>query len=233
MLISVVMPSYNESKYIKRSLEALRNVGVDEIIVIDGGSKDSTVSIAKQYADIVESSPSYDSPAKARNLGIKISRGDVIAFVDADTVVARGWLEAIRNGFRDGIVGVTGPAYPLEDISFASLVSYIISYDILVRFTLSIGRPHFLGFNVAYRRDILNRIGGFREDVAISEDALLSMSAYKIGKLRFLPDMVVYTSIRRVKERGMSESLFYLIYNGLLVTLFEKPFKVYPKISDT
>ncbi len=226
------MPSYNEGKYIRRSLEALRNIGVDEIVVIDGGSRDSTVSIARQYADIVESSPSYDSPAKARNAGIKMSKGDIIAFVDADTVVARGWLEAIKRGFEDGVVGVTGPAYPLEDGSFASLVSYIISYDILVRLTLSIGRPHFLGFNVAYKRDILDRIGGFREDVAISEDALLSMNAYRMGELRFLPEMVVYTSIRRVRKRGLGESLFYLVYNGILVTLFEKPFVTYPRILD-
>ena len=226
------MPSYNEGKYIRRSLEALRNVGIDEIVVVDGGSRDSTVSIARQYANIVESSLSYDSPAKARNVGIRISRGDILAFVDADTVVARGWLEAIKRGFDDDVIGVTGPAYPLEDNSLTSLISYIISYDILVRFTLSIDRPHFLGFNVAYRRDALDKIGSFREDVAISEDALLSMSAYRAGKLKFLPDMVVYTSMRRIKRRGVRESLFYLIYNGLLVTLFEKPFTVYPKISD-
>ncbi len=231
MMISVVMPSYNEGRYIERSLKALRNDGVDEIIVIDGGSEDSTVSIAKRYADVVKSSTIYDSPAKARNAGIKMARGDIIAFVDADTVIARGWSEAIRRGFNNDIVGVTGPAYPLEDGGFTSLVSYIISYDILVRFTLSIGRPHFLGFNAAYRSDVLRELGGFREDVVVSEDALLSMNAYKRGKLRFLPKMVVYTSIRRVRERGIAESLFYLIYNGILVTLFERPFAAYPKIS--
>ncbi len=232
MMISVVMPSYNESRYIERSLKALRNNEVDEIIVIDGGSEDSTVRIAKRYADVVKSSPIYDSPAKARNAGIRMASGDIIAFVDADTVVARGWSEAIKRGFNDDVIGVTGPAYPLEDGGFTSLVSYIVSYDILVRFTLLIGRPHFLGLNAAYRSDVLRELGGFKEDVVVSEDALLSMSAYKVGKLKFLPKMVAYTSMRRVRKRGIVESLFYLIYNGILVTLFERPFAAYPKISD-
>jgi len=231
MRVSVVVPSYNEARYIERSLRALRNVGVYEIIVVDGGSEDGTVEIAERYADIVESSPVYDSPAKARNAGIRIASGDIVAFVDADTVVSTSWLSAIMEGFGEGVVGVTGPAFPLEEDGLGLLISYIVSYDILVRLTHLLGRPQFLGFNIAYRKDILEAVGGFKEDVVVSEDALLSMMAYRLGELRFLPKMSVYTSARRLRKRGMGESIFYLLYNGLSVILFEKPFRVYPKVS--
>ncbi|MDK2372501.1 MAG: glycosyltransferase [Candidatus Korarchaeota archaeon] len=232
MKLSVVIPTYREASYIKRTLMALRNENVDEIVVIDGGSEDGTVEIAERYADIVRSSPEYDSPAKARNAGIRLSSGDMIAFVDADTVVAKGWRAALIKGFEEEeVIGLGGPAYPLEDGDDLLKAAYILSYDLMVRFTIFMGRPHLMGFNSAFRRDVLLRLGGFREDVRVSEDALLSMAASRMGKIKFVPGMVVYTSARRVRKRGLGESLFYLVYNGLSVLLMEKPFETYPKIT--
>lgn len=228
--VSVVIPTYMESRYIGRCLKALRNEGVDEIIVIDGGSDDDTVEIAERYADVVKSSPSYDSPAKARNEGIRVARGDVVAFVDADTVVAKGWLLALKEGFSEGVVGVGGPAHPLEKDEFLE-AAYMLSYDLMVRLTIWIGKPHLMGFNSAFRRDALIKVGGFREDVRVSEDALLSMEISKLGRIRFVPGMIVYTSARRILKRGLSESLFYLMYNGLSVILRGKPFGFYPRIT--
>ncbi len=232
MKVSAVIPAYREADYIGRTLIALRNEGIDEIVVVDGGSEDGTVEIAERYADIVRSSIKYDSPAKARNVGIKLSSGDVIAFVDADTVVAKGWRDALVRGFEEeGVVGLGGPAYPLEDEGDLLKAAYILSYDLMVRFTIFMGRPHLMGFNSAFRRDALLKLGGFREDLRVSEDALLSIAASKIGKVKFVPEMVVYTSARRVRKRGFTESLFYLVYNGLSVLLMEKPFEAYPKIT--
>ncbi|MCC6028771.1 MAG: glycosyltransferase [Candidatus Korarchaeum sp.] len=233
MRVSVVVPTYNEEDYIERSLRALRNVGAHEIVVVDGGSRDRTLEIAEKYADIVESSSSLDSPAKARNAGIKLSTGDLVAFIDADTVVSKSWLNAIMKCFEDEkVVGASGPAYPLEDDSLL-IPPYIFVYDILVRLTLLIGRPHFLGFNCVYRRDFLERVSGFNEGVRVSEDALLSMEAIKYGELRFLKDMSVYTSARRLKTRGIAESLFYLLYNGPSVIFLNKPFNYYPRPSES
>ncbi|MCS7103441.1 MAG: glycosyltransferase family 2 protein, partial [Candidatus Korarchaeum sp.] len=194
----------------------------------------STFEIAKRYADVVESSRSFDSPAKARNAGIKLSTGDIIAFIDADTVVSTKWLDAVVNCFSksDEVIGVTGPAYPLEREGLLT-APYIFSYEILVRLTLIVGRPHFLGFNCAYRREFLESISGFDENVKVSEDALLSMKAFAYGKLRFLKDMVVYTSARRLRSRGITESLFYLFYNGPSVIFLEKPFNYYPRSSGS
>ncbi len=231
MKVSVVIPTYNEIAYIGRCIEALRRVGVNEIIVIDGASEDGTVDVARKAADVVLSSKEYNSPSRARNAGLRVAEGEIVAFIDGDTVVSTTWLEGLLDAFKDpNVVGASGPALPLEGNS-GLIAPYILSYDLLVRATLALGRPQFLGFNSAYRKEVLEEIGGFREDVVVSEDALLSMMAYKIGHLVFTPKMLVYTSSRRVRVRGLVESIFYLLYNGLSVLIFEKPIKVYPKVS--
>ncbi|MEM3371509.1 MAG: glycosyltransferase [Candidatus Korarchaeum sp.] len=232
MRVSVIVPTYNEERFIERTLKALRNVRAHEIVVVDGGSEDKTLEIARRYADIVESSVSLDSPAKARNAGIRLSTGDIVAFIDADTVVSTSWLDAILRCFSESrdVIGATGPAYPLEREGLLT-APYVFSYEILVRLTLIVGRPHFLGFNCAYRREFLEAVSGFDERIRVSEDALLSMKAPVYGKLKFLEDMVVYTSARRLKSRGITESLFYLFYNGPSVIFLEKPFNYYPRSS--
>ncbi len=233
MRVSVIVPTYNEEGFIERTLKALRNVGAHEVVVVDGGSEDRTLEIARRYADVVESSSSFDSPAKARNAGIRFSTGEIVAFIDADTVVSTSWLVTILDCFSrsEEVVGATGPAYPLErDLLTAP---YIFSYEILVRLTLMVGRPHFLGFNCAYRREFLEAVSGFDERFRVSEDALLSMKASAYGKLRFLRDMVVYTSARRLRSRGIAEALFYLFYNGPSVIFLGRPFNYYPKPSGS
>ncbi len=227
--ISAVVPTYNEEENIKRCLTSLRKQRIEEIIVVDGGSRDKTVEIARSFADKVISSRELNTVARARMEGIRQATGDVIAFVDADTVVSRTWREGIEESFSDkDVVAATGPAYPLEEPRFLITLGYIISYDILIRLTLAIGRPHFMGFNSAYRADVLKKVK--IPDVKVSEDALLSMAVYPMGTMVFNKKMAVYTSFRRVKKRGWSETIFYLLYNGLKVILTGEPFEEYAKV---
>ena len=228
--ISVVVPTYNEEKNIRRCLNALLKHGVHEIIVVDGGSADRTVEIAKELSTKVVSSEKYNSVSKARKEGIKLATGDIIAFVDADTVVSTTWKRGVLEAFsEEEVVAATGPAYPLEGDGLLINLGYIISYDYLVRLTLLIGRPHFMGFNSAYKSEIIKKID--IPEVKVSEDALMSMAVYPMGKMVFNHKMSVYTSYRRIKKRGWSEALFYLLYNGVKVTLTGKPFHEYVKVS--
>jgi len=104
-VISVVVPALNEEGYITSCLESLTSQSYDdyELIVVDGGSSDRAVELAEKYADqvIVFRGP----VGAARNIGVNRSRGEILAFVDADTVALkslrarsaqarRGWEEA-------------------------------------------------------------------------------------------------------------------------------------------
>ncbi len=229
--LSVVIPTYNEELILARCLAALRNQDVQmEILVVDGGSSDSTVDVAAKWADEVIVSREADSPAAARNMGAEAASGDVIAFVDADTVVAEGWAQAILGDFSDeSVVGVTGPVLPLSPASFWEVLGHLLSYDIFVRLTMLVGRAHMLGLNVAYRRDFFLDVGGF-PPFDLSEDVMLSSIVSKIGKVLFDRRMVAYTSPRRLRKMGVGWSSYYLFFNGLKTLAGLKPEDYYPKV---
>ena len=80
-MISVVIPAYNEEKYLEKTLNRLpKNL---ELIVVCNGCTDKTAQIAKKYAKVI--SISDKNVSKARNLGAKNSSGKILIFLDADT----------------------------------------------------------------------------------------------------------------------------------------------------
>lgn len=109
-LVSVVIPAYNSSAYIKEALESVfkQTYANIETIVVDDGSTDNTKDVVGPYMGRIKYIyKANGGPASARNLGIKHSKGEYIAFLDADDMWLGGKLEyqikEIRNGI--GLVG--------------------------------------------------------------------------------------------------------------------------------
>ncbi|MGC9103419.1 MAG: glycosyltransferase [Candidatus Methanodesulfokora sp.] len=230
-MISVIIPTKNEERYIKKCLVSLgkQRKYIKEIIVVDGGSTDRTVEIARKYADIVLVDPKLDSPGKGRNAGAKIAKGSILAFVDADTLVCDKWGEAIINAFsQKEVLMASGPVYPY-DSSIWLKIAYIFAYDFLVRVTRLLKITHFLGLNVAYRKDFFIKMGGF-PNTKLSEDILLSMKIGRCGKSIFSRKMSVLSSARRLMKQGIGWILLYLIFNELKVILLGRPFEYYPEV---
>ena len=96
--VSIILPVKNEKFFIERCLGALQAIEYPreryEIIVVDNGSTDATVAIAESHGASVYIQPDL-TIAGLRNYGADVARGDVVAFLDADVVVAPEWL---RNG---------------------------------------------------------------------------------------------------------------------------------------
>lgn len=89
MLISVIIPTYNESNYISKALASLQNQQLDhndalEIIVIDDGSTDDTAIKVRRFSNVKIHYNKHTGPALARNLGAKHARGEILLFLDAD-----------------------------------------------------------------------------------------------------------------------------------------------------
>ena len=94
-IISIIIPAYNEEKFIEQTLISLKkqNCGIPyEIIVCDNNSKDKTPEIAQKYADKVVSETKQGG-GYARNKGASIAQGKYLVFTDADTVFPENYLE--------------------------------------------------------------------------------------------------------------------------------------------
>lgn len=109
--ISVVVPVYNGEKTLPLCLDSLMNLDYPkedfEIIVVDNNSTDKTQEIIKRYPVRYVFEP-HRNCAKARNKGIKSSKGEFVAFLDADCVAHKDWIKNLLNGCNDPFVGGCG-----------------------------------------------------------------------------------------------------------------------------
>jgi len=224
-LISVIVPTLNEEKYAEKCLFSLSNQNFDnnyEIIVVDGHSKDKTVEITKKYADKILKCKKRNVAAQ-RNFGAKQAKGDILAFIDSDTVASPNWLRSISNVFEDNhVVAATGPIYPLENTKIRFL--YQIMNE-LQSFLIKIDRPMFAGASCAFRKDNFDEISGFNEKLHTCEDHDISLRIRKRGKIKFAKSMIVFTSNRRFdsKQKIHTQTGYYV--NNTINYFLKKPKK--------
>jgi len=105
MLLSVVIPAFNEELYLQETLSRLHDAislcpCCAEIIVVDNESVDRTAEVARSFGAAVVRE-SVHNIARVRNAGANVARGDVLAFVDADTSVPPNFLERIAEVMGD------------------------------------------------------------------------------------------------------------------------------------
>src|SRR3989338_2925684 len=140
MNYSIVIATYNRAELLKNNIKALarQNVPKDsyDVIVVNDGSTDRTEAVVKEFIsayldmNIVYLKQPNGGPAKARNLGVKQAKGNIVFFTDDDCVVPDKWIETLADGYRrhPEVAGVGGwYEYP-EDTRknrFIQYTSYI------------------------------------------------------------------------------------------------------------
>jgi glycosyltransferase involved in cell wall biosynthesis len=212
--ISVIVPTYNEEKNIERCLKALCNQTFPrkkyEIIVVDGQSKDRTVKIAKKYARVVQQK-SW-GVGGARNDGVKLAKGKIIATTDADTVVPENWLERIEKNFRErSIVAVFGPLLPMKKKGLYEFAFWIGN---LLLYLSSRSELHhnICGANAAFKKQAFLKVGGFK-NLPVCDDVEISIPLKKIGRVYFDKKMAVKYSTRRLEKFGLLETVHVWLTN--------------------
>jgi glycosyltransferase involved in cell wall biosynthesis len=205
--ISVIVPALNEEKLIESCLKSIKNQdykGKYEIIVVDGKSKDKTVEIAKKYADKVIIAEKRGI-AVGRNAGAKVAKGEILLFVDADTILCFNVLSEISKAFRKkSVVGVSCPVIPLSSKIRDFLIYWI--YDQIAKTSIKTKNPHIAGICCAYRKDVFEKVGGFNEKLKVYEDVDLSKRVSKFGKIAFVENTVALTSPRRIEAWGSTKA---------------------------
>jgi glycosyltransferase involved in cell wall biosynthesis len=201
--VSVILTVKNEERTIGRAIESV--LGIDypdyEVIVVDGGSEDQTVAVAKDRGvKVIQTKDS--TPGQGRNVGIVNSSHPIVAFIDGDCYVERkDWL---RNGVdllrQEYIGGVGGPVTPFSEASYISRALM----NVLSTFFANAGSAQFARYekqrevesisscNVVYRREVIEGAGLFAEDLRFCEDADLNYRIRTLGyRLVYSPKMIV------------------------------------------
>lgn len=204
MKVSVVIPAYNEEKYIGRTLESVKNLELKdhklEILVIDGDSTDRTAEIAKSYGAKVKHEP-HKSIGFARQEGIKHAKGEIILFTDADTVVPKNWLLTHTENLLKSGVSCTYGTFRVVDGKFPYFhyTNYFQPY-VLWLYHHILNWQIAAGQNIAFWREKALEIGGFDENLLFAEDMDFAIRMKKTGKVLFLKDCIVLSSGRRSNE---------------------------------
>jgi glycosyltransferase involved in cell wall biosynthesis len=212
--ISVVIPAFNEEKYLPFCLASLKKQTFKdfEIIVVDNNSTDNTAPIAKQFgARIVSEKRQGIGFTRAR--GISCALGEIIAVTEADTIVPPNWLKTISQNFSlfpADIVGISGPL----DCQHRLIPDFVIRFfcclvfDKLAR--LLTGHILFVGPNMALKKSAWEKIKTCQGVKFAFDEFDISCHLKEIGELRYISSLYTSLSLRRIGEdplKGLSQYL--------------------------
>jgi glycosyltransferase involved in cell wall biosynthesis len=210
--ISLIIPAYNEEKYIGICLESViknSNGKIFEIIVVDNGSTDKTAEIARKYKEIRVVQENNKGVTRARQRGFIESSGDILAFIDADTKMPSGWIEQIIEEFEKdkNLVCLSGP-HIYYDIpwwkSFLIKIYWILSMPIY----WTVGYMALAG-NSIIKREILKKMNGFDTEIEFwGDDTDTARRAKAFGKVKFKLNLTMYASGRRLTNSGLLKMAF-------------------------
>jgi GT2 family glycosyltransferase len=225
VLVSVVIPTFNRSRSLERTLAAIdriehpADVGFDVTVVDDGSVGEHARSVAESvagrpYARLV-SGPNR-GPAVARNAGVRASSGPLVAFIDDDCAPATEWLVRLlaaleRGGDRVGAVG--GAVVAADSTNWVSRFCNAVDYATGVQPVFENASTQ----NSCFRRRVFEELEGFDESFRHpgGEDPDLSFRARAAGyELVYAPDAIVYHAgiesyrdfLRHMYRRGLGEA---------------------------
>ncbi len=236
MKLSFVIPAYNEEDLIGKCLDSILRQAANrsddiEIIVVNNASTDRTREITSLFPGVIVIDEPKKGLVSARRAGFLASSGDLIANVDADTMLTPGWIDKVLKEFSENqnLVALSGPYiyYDLSKIhNFLIRVYYYVGYlsHIINHVILRTGAI-LQGGNFILRRSALEEIGGFNTNIVFyGEDTDIARRIQKVGRVKFTFELPMYTSGRRLKKEGILTMALRYPINYIWVTIFKKPF---------
>jgi glycosyltransferase involved in cell wall biosynthesis len=189
-LVSVIIPAYNDERYLAEAIGSVRKQAYApyEIIIVNDGSTDGTVALARSLGpDVRIVNQDNLGPAAARNRGIGLAKGDLIAFLDADDV----WPDDKLSLQVPPLLAEPGIEISMGMVQRLWLVE---NDDADRRFELRTPPSGVLLLGSAVcRRDTFDRIGIFDETLRIGEDTEWFFRARKVGvEIRILEQVTLY-----------------------------------------
>jgi len=201
MRLSVIVPTLDEAGALAPTLAAARQPGMHELIVVDGGSRDETVAVARRLADHVLTAPR--GRAAQMNAGAAVAEGDVFLFLHADTGLPPGYPALVAHGLEEAAVVGGRFDVRLDAPGFA--------YRFLGRAISARSRLTGVATGdqaIFVRRTVFARLGGY-PPLPLMEDVAFCRALKRTGRLACLRATVV-TSARRWERHGLVRTVLLM-----------------------
>ena len=201
MRLAVIVPVLNEAAALPAFLERARDWPVDELVFVDGGSRDATPRLLAEAG--ARWMTSRAGRAIQMNAGARATKSDVLVFIHVDTTVSSSNFETIRRVMRDE--GVVGGRFDVR-LSGRQPAFRVIEFFINLRSRLT--RIATGDQAIFVRRSVFERLGGFPEQ-PLMEDVEFSRRLKRLGRIACLRERVV-TSSRRWERHGIARTVWLM-----------------------
>ncbi len=236
MKLSFVIPAYNEEAFLGKCLESiLAEVGRSsyntEIIVVDNGSTDGTRAVAARYPSVHLVEEQRKGIVWARQAGYLAATGELIANIDADNILPKGWINRVFEEFsrNEKLVVLSGPLV-YYDVSWLRRVQTKLFYSLgYLTYLLN----HFVirkggmvqGGNFVVRASALMEIGGYDTRIDFyGEDTDIARRMQGAGRIKFTFRLPIYSSGRRMIEEGFFATGLRYALNYIWILVLNRPF---------
>jgi glycosyltransferase involved in cell wall biosynthesis len=228
MKISIIVPAYNEEKYIGDCLQSITEARTDditEVIVIDNASTDNTAAIAKTFRGVRVVHEPQKGLTKARQRGLLEAKGDFVAYLDADTRMPPAWPFIVVKEFsrKPDMVCLSGP-FHYYDLPALQKIFAETLWALTAPPTYWLTGFMVLGANFIAKREALQKIGGFDTTISFyGEDTDIAWRLSKMGKVKFSMKFFIIGSGRRLLEEGLVRTFWRYAVNYRSMAFQHKP----------
>lgn len=226
--VSLIVSAYNEENYIGACLESATQSGTNhfaEILVIDNASTDRTAEVAAAYPGVRVVREDKKGVTRARQRGLQEAKGNLLAFVDADTRIPDGWYEQIIREFKanPGLACLSGPYVYYDFSPWQSFLASFYWNAIAIPTAWVVGYMAIAG-NMVLPRIVLEQMGGFDTSIEFyGDDTDTARRAKAFGKVRFTSRFFMYSSSRRFLNQGLFKTVYIYIFAFLSEAILHRP----------
>ena len=213
--VSIVIPAYNAEQYLGETIESVLAQTFDdfELLIIDDGSTDNTAEIVRNYSfkdnRVKLRSQQNQGVSIARNTGIKLAKGEYIAFLDSDDKWLPNKLAVhIEHFNQDSNLGASfgKVEFLTSDGQLTGHLSNSLLTGIKPEYLLY-ENPTITTSNIVVRREVFEQVGGFDEQISYSEDLewLLRLACYDTWKIEGIAEVLTQY---RTSQNSLSSDLY-------------------------